>query len=280
MRHAVEIGLPLSVNMKVIAIPGGKDPDELFKTGGEAAVAAAVSGAVMWHKKIIGELPTRFDFSSPVGRSQAAAYMAELLKLVDNQVELESYVQEVSSCLGVSEEAIYSQLGQARRSERRRQEYAPKKAAIPASGSPRRYPAFLLTMLDLAVNADGAARMLGEILTPDELPDLNLVSRAINIAINCELNGESAETVNQINALLIEHPEPEISRILTAPESWNDVARAVDDTVREFRRAKREQRRRKIKAELNKTDAPEKRGELMRELLALSREDETANSSN
>ena len=41
VERAAEILLPLSLDVKVIQIPGGKDPDELYSTGGREAASSS-----------------------------------------------------------------------------------------------------------------------------------------------------------------------------------------------------------------------------------------------
>ena len=271
MRHAVEVCLPLSVDMKVIRIPGGKDPDELFKNGGSQAVADAVNSARPWADVIIEELPEHFDFSTPVGKSQAAAYMAELFKLVPNQVELESYVKATAVKLGVSEEAIFAELSGVRLREARKQEFAKNKTGDDKTKTaPRRkYPAALLTLLELALYNENTARCIADTLEPDELPDINLVSKAINIAINLALGGEYETLDSALNNMLNETPEPEISRIMVEKIEWQAPEKAVIDSVTELRKLKRENKKRKLHAALAAETDPAKRLEILQEINSL-----------
>ena len=271
MRHAVEICLPLSVDMKVIRIPGGKDPDELYKNGGADAVAAAVESARPWSDVIIEELPEHFDFSTPVGKSQAAAYMAELFKLVPNQVELESYVKATAEKLNVSPDAIYSELSKPRNTDNRRQEFARKKEEEERekkekSQPRRRYPAALLTLLDLALHSENTARCIADSLEIGELPDINPVSKAINTAINLALSGEYELLYSTLNNMLNEDPEPEIARIMVEKTDWKEPVKAVLDCIAEFRKVKKEVRKRKLHAALAVETDPVKRLEILKEI--------------
>ena len=270
MRHAVEVCLPLSVDMKVIRIPGGKDPDELYKNGGAEAVASAVGAARPWSDVVIEELPEHFDFSTPVGRSSAAAYMAELFKLVPNQVELESYVKATAEKLNVSCDAIYAQLSGVRSREARRQEFAVSKEERQKDSAPRRrYPAALLTLLELALFSENTARCIADILEPDELPDINPVSKTINMAVNAALSGEYESLFSRINNMLIETPEPEISRLMVEKQQWNEPEKAVQDSIAELRKLKRENQRRKLNAELAVENDPAKRLEILAKISKL-----------
>ena len=270
MRHAVEVCLPLSVDMKVIRIPGGKDPDELYKNGGADAVAQAVADAKPWYDVVIGELSEHFDFSSPVGRSQAAAYMAELFKLVQNQVELESYIKKTAEKIGVSEDAIFAELSGVRMKEARRQEFGKEKENSGKNSAPRRrYPAALLTLLELALANENTARYIAEVLEPGELPDINPVSKAINTAVNLSLNGEYDQLDAALNNALISEPEPEISRLMVERTNWNEPEKAVLDTVDALRKLKRENRKRKLHAELAAETDPEKKLTILKEISLL-----------
>ena len=269
MRHAVEVCLPLSVDMKVIRIPGGKDPDELYKNGGAEAVAAAVAEAKPWYDVVIGELSEHFDFSSPVGRSQAAAYMAELFKLVENRVELESYVKKTAEKLNVSIDAIYAQLAGARNADERRQEFGKDKKTVISEKKRLRYPAALLTLLELALDSENTARYIAEVLEPGELPDINQVSKAINIAVNLSLNGEYNQLDTELNNMLAQEPEPEISRRMVEKIEWKEPERAVKDAVEGLRKLKIEKRKRQLRAALETEIDPDKKAEILKEISLL-----------
>ena len=264
MRHAVEVCLPLSVNMKVIRIPGGKDPDELYKNGGAEAVARAVAEAKPWYDVVIGELPEHFDFSTPVGKSQAAKYMAELFTLVKDPVELESYIQYTADKIAVSNEAIHNILSKIIEKKIIKPPPLP-----PVTKTRRRYPAALLTLLELAMFSENTARYISEVLEPGELPDINPVSRAINVIVNLALCGEYDMLNSTLNNMLSEDPEPEIGRLMVEKIQWQEPEKAVLDTVSELRKIKKENLKRKLRAELDTTTDPERKMQLLKEISLL-----------
>lgn len=266
MRHAVEVCLPLSVDMKVIRIPGGKDPDELFKNGGSEAVRAAVESARAWNDVIIDELPEHFDFSTPVGRAGAAGYMAELLDLVSNQVELETYIRQTAEKLGVTPEAIQSQLAAVRSKKEKRPVIDPVK---PVAAVKKRYPAALLTLLELALHSENTARFIADVLEPGELPDINNVSRAINIAVNAALNGEYDQLDSMLNNMLNETPEPEISRLMVERVEWKEPDKAVRDSVCQLRKLRMENKKKKLFSALAAELDPVRRMEILTEISKL-----------
>ncbi|MBQ6352028.1 MAG: DNA primase [Lentisphaeria bacterium] len=267
--RAAEILLPLSMELKVIRIPGGKDPDELFAAGGAEAVAAAVQGAVPWLEIVTQGLAERFDLGSPVGKGEAAAFVGGFLKLVENRVELESYVREAAARLQVSEEAIFAELAALRRQDRRRDEFR-SAAVLPEKSAPQpQYPPAVLTLLDLAINSADAARLIGDLLAPDELPADDPVAKAINLAAAGALNDEHAAAVRELSALLDEQPSPALSKALVSHIDYPDVERAVEDSVRELRAGKTRKLRGELMERLRLSGDPEERSRLLAEIQKL-----------
>lgn len=277
IRRDLEILLPMSFDIRVIRIPGGKDPDELFRNGGAEAVQQAVAGAVSWLQVLCDSLPERYDMSSPAGRGQAAAEVAEFLGKVTNQVELELYVREAATALGVSEDAFWAELRQVRRKlrgeEERRSRFAgqEQEAKPPVHPVEERYPSALLTLLALAVNYEEAARQIAELLPPEELSGESPPERAINLAVNAALNGEFDQAGSAISDMLLEHPSPAVSRLLVGDHQYADVSRAVLDSVRELRRIRREEKRRTLTLRLRQAATAEERTAILGQLVELNR---------
>ena len=277
IRRDLEILLPMSFDIRVIRIPGGKDPDELFRNGGAEAVQQAVAGAVSWLQVLCDSLPERYDMSSPAGRGQAAAEVAEFLGKVTNQVELELYVREAATALGVSEDAFWAELRQVRQKlrgeEERRSRFAgqEQEAKPPVRPVEERYPSALLTLLALAVNYEEAARQIAELLPPEELSGKSPPERAINLAVNAALNGEFDQAGSAISDMLLEHPSPAVSRLLVGDHQYADVSRAVLDSVRELRRIRREEKRRTLTLRLRQAATAEERTAILGQLVELNR---------
>lgn len=277
IRRDLEILLPMSFDIRVIRIPGGKDPDELFRNGGAEAVQQAVAGAVSWLQVLCDSLPERYDMSSPAGRGQAAAEVAEFLGKVTNQVELELYVREAATALGVSEDAFWAELRQVRRKLRGEEERWSRFAGQEQEAKPpvrpveERYPSALLTLLALAVNYEEAARQIAELLPPEELSGKSPPERAINLAVNAALNGEFDQAGSAISDMLLEHPSPAVSRLLVGDHQYADVSRAVLDSVRELRRIRREEKRRTLTLRLRQAATAEERTAILGQLVELNR---------
>ena len=268
--RAAEILLPLSIELKVIRIPGGKDPDELFASGGAEAVAAAVESAVPWLKVVTDGLAEKFDLSTPVGKGEAAAFVCGFLDLVENRVELESYVRDAAECLRVSEEAIFAELASVRRRKRRREDFRTEPAAAPVKPpAVKSHSPALLTLLELSINSFPAAQLIGELLEPDDLELGDPVADAIS---RCTLSGtvdEHAEVVRKLGELLEQQPTPELSRALVSHTEYSDIERAVRDSMRELHAAKRRALRGELMKKLRVSDDSEEKAGLLAEIQKL-----------
>ncbi len=262
--RAAEILLPLSVELKVLRIPGGKDPDELFSHGGKDALEDALQNTVNWMDILHETLPERYDLSSPVGRSQAAGFVASFLKLVTNQVELEVYLKEAAKMLDISESAMNIELSGAVKTKIF--ESAEKKN-LPAPPQ-KKSGAALITLLELAISDINCGRAVAEAIPPEMLPGDTPVEKALNSAINAALNDEMDSLPDELQNLLIEFPSPEVSRIIHQPANFppERKERALQDALNEFMRQKRRQTENDLLQKLRSTVDPEDK---MKILMAL-----------
>ncbi len=269
--HAAEILLPLSMELKVMHIPGGKDPDELYKNGGAEAVAQAVNASRSWLEVLVEVLHTRYDFTTPVGRGEAAEIVAGYLEKVPDQVELEVYVSDSAKLLQVSENAIYSKLSTRHAQLRRREEFQQHQAGPEIAPKQHHYNAATLTLLEVAISSPDAARKIAELLPGDELSGDDPVAQAINFAVGAALNGDEDGGVAPIRELLIEHPVPEISRILVEHTTYKDAIKAAEDAVSEFRRNRCISERKTLMEKLALTQDPAERTAILQAIQNLSR---------
>ena len=127
----------------------------------------------------------------------------------------------------------------------------------------------MLTLLELAINSSDAARCIGELLDPDELPADDPVAKAINLAAAGALNGEHAETVRNLSSLLEEQPSEALSKALVSHTEYADVERAVTDSVRELRVARTRKLRNALMERLRTSADPEERTRLLAEIQKL-----------
>ena len=198
--------------------------------------------------------------------------MAQLLKLVQNQVELETYIRATAEKLAVTSEAIYAELRRAELKDKRVQELSISKEERERQKQQMdrpQYPAALLTLLGLSLQNENIARGIADVLDADELPGIDPVSTAINTVVNLALNGEYDSVDSVLNNMLNVNPEPEISRIMVENNTWCEPEKAVLDCVAELRKIKKERQKNKLRAELAVEKDDAKRMAILQQLNAL-----------
>ncbi|OPX43151.1 DNA primase [Ruminiclostridium hungatei] len=100
----------IGCNVKVLTIPSGKDPDEFIKTRGVDEFKRLVSKARNLVDFKLEILDNRIDTTTNDGKVKFIDNAMVILDKIDNNVERELYVKQLSKDYGVSEQAIYSEL--------------------------------------------------------------------------------------------------------------------------------------------------------------------------
>ena len=86
-------------DVRVLQIPGGKDPDEFIRTHGPAAFAALIDRAVPLIEFRIDRVLPRAGEASPEAKARALAAVAQVLADVKDEVLREAYVDQVAERL-------------------------------------------------------------------------------------------------------------------------------------------------------------------------------------
>jgi len=108
-RRAVETSDKAGVNVRVLEIKGGKDPDEM-----------AQKSAKEWREKVkkttpvfdfyISSVKKRFNRETPEGKRKISEELAPILSKITNEVVKAHYIKKLASLLDVGEEAISKEM--------------------------------------------------------------------------------------------------------------------------------------------------------------------------
>ena len=213
--------------------------------------------------------------NEPAALGQAAVEVAGYLKLVTNHVELEAYVRNAAAKLRIREDALWAELKSVRRMERRNEDFRTAANGGLRAEKPvirKKYPAALLTLLELALNYEDAARQIADLVPPEQLPDKDPVCRAVNLAVNCALNGEYEQLSGMLADMLLETPCQEVSRYMVGAAEYKDVNKAVLDSVAALQAIFRRRKYEKLQAELKNTVSADRQLELLLEIQKLDKE--------
>jgi DNA primase len=112
----------VGIELRVIAVPGGKDPDECLRGEGEhagkAAFEAAYTGAPLFVDYQLEKAVSRVDLKTHTGRIEGARLVVPILAQMKNAVARGEYVRQWALRLNVKEEELLSDVGVWRRQNR------------------------------------------------------------------------------------------------------------------------------------------------------------------
>ncbi len=278
--RAIELILPLDMEISVIRFPGGKDPDELFKKEGAQAIADAVHNAEDWLVFFERVMRAKYDFESVNGRSQAAAEYLNLVKLVENAMTRELYMHKGAEMFRLSREAMQTELDRLNRFEERRvrgtavdeakmQQRKQTIAQLPANVNES-----LLLLLETALNFEDKARMMAECLPQDLLNDSGLVGKALGLVINEALYGDHSNSYKLLADLLLEQECAEISQLCVKDSeiSENDVDKITNDCILSVKQFYIKRKQQQLTDAMRNESDPARRMELLKQLIESDKE--------
>ncbi len=104
---SIENLLNEDIEIKVIHIPNGKDPDEYTKGGGDfRALRESALSVIDFYLREGGR---EYDITTLVGKKKLVEKCLEVIARLRSQVEVDFYLQEIARWLWVSMEALYTE---------------------------------------------------------------------------------------------------------------------------------------------------------------------------
>lgn len=135
-RRGIEIAERAGLDMKVVVLPGGKDPDEIVRSEPQA-LKSAVQTAIPIYDYFLSSALTRYDASSASGKKQIAQEVLPVYAKIDNAIVQAHYAKKLAGTLDVTEETIFEELKKAITAQAK-MVYSPKKNdSPPESGTPQ-----------------------------------------------------------------------------------------------------------------------------------------------
>lgn len=112
--EAVQRGIALAqsegLEVRVIVLPTGKDPDECVRAD-PGAWQKAVGAAVPVMEFYFNHALSNFSSQTAGGKREIAAYLLPKIKVVSSEVEQSHYLQRLGAEIGVSEEVLRTEMG-------------------------------------------------------------------------------------------------------------------------------------------------------------------------
>lgn len=134
----------LGANLRIAAMPVGKDPDELIRRDPDlwTQVVADAQPLVDFYFDVVAR---QYDLSTARGKGLTVAELAPLIAELGDNIERQHYVQQLSRLVQVDEQTITNQVSAAARTARARQESRQRgqpasRPASPPPGRPKTVP--------------------------------------------------------------------------------------------------------------------------------------------
>lgn len=106
--RAVKNLFPLEMDVRVVILPTGEDPDSLIQKSGADSFRELLNNASPAMDFYIEQLRKKEDISSPQGRSKIVGALAELLGSLQNEILKADYIRDISGRFGVEESLLSS----------------------------------------------------------------------------------------------------------------------------------------------------------------------------
>ncbi len=150
--RGIREAMAAEMNIKVITVPDGKDPDECLRKDPEAwraAVAAAKPMMQYYFDKVFAGL----DLASPEGRREAAKALLPIIAKLGNRIEQDIWLQKLSEKIDVAESLLREAIkkNQPRQRTQKKQEEVVTPAAPTVSRNEKLSELFLALLLRFPV---------------------------------------------------------------------------------------------------------------------------------
>ena len=201
-----------AVGLRVLALPGAKDPDELIRTDPQAW-PALVSAALPVIDFVLGRLEARHDLTTAQGKSAAAAEIVDVLAGIADPIEQDAYTNQVANRLRVEPEAVRRLLrarGRAKSSAPAAEPAPPQSARVRGDPLDDYMLALVIRLREVSLEASSE--------TPAEPEFILSESRALYHALGGDIPTELEPYLVRAQKHL-----PDVSRLAT-PDLLRDLA--------------------------------------------------------
>lgn len=109
-KRAIDILRPTGLNIRVVAVPDGKDPDEFIKKNGADRFKLVLQKSASDVEYKLLDIAKQYDISSAAGKSEFLAEAAKLLATLENKIEIDVYAGKLAKDSGVQKTSVLDQV--------------------------------------------------------------------------------------------------------------------------------------------------------------------------
>lgn len=106
----IELLSEAGLEIKIMELPAGHDPDSLIRQEGAAAFEALLQNRMTLLDYKIKQVVENYDINTPEGKATAVREVLPELATVNSTIAREAYIRRISREIGVSETAVFNEL--------------------------------------------------------------------------------------------------------------------------------------------------------------------------
>ena len=126
-----EILFQQNLDVEVLILPAGEDPDSFVKKNGKDAFLDLLKNAEDYLAFRLKVLKTKYDFEKANDRSQAIAEILDTLAPIQDNIRLGFYIEKIAENLHIPVATLMSELQKKQRSARKRKQFSlPQKPTL------------------------------------------------------------------------------------------------------------------------------------------------------
>ena len=240
-KRAMAMFQDTGVKVRVLSIPGAKDPDEFIKKFGAQRFELLLEGSAGAMDFEISRIRQNHDLETPEGKVGFLRDFVELMAGVASPIQREVYVSKVCRELEVDKQAVTLQLesalrrrksGREKREARELRPFTAGQASAKTDLEKQRNPKCVLAeerLIAYLIRSPDGWGWVKERLRPEEL--VSDRDREIYLAVAQLLEDGRAADMMSLSARLDEDNMARLSEILASPGCENISAREAEDYI-------------------------------------------------
>lgn len=281
-KRAIDLARKYELELRVIQIPGGKDPDELSRTNPKAWREATKSSISVYEFFLLSALKNH-DPALPEGKREIIDELASIFGNISHSVEQDFYIKKLAQALEVKESVVRADIlkfkdrGKVEKSQTQTQTQTQKSEKIKENSKQQQLEQFLFFLL-LRFEDDKVR------LRAQSLLDFELVTPSLKQMLDKLVNLNGSFELSKFSQQLPEDQQSLLSEIYLTPEYMSiledlKIDQEWDQSLKNLKNLSVTSRINQITKELDQLDSKssktqddeQKQAELLREIVLLKR---------
>ncbi len=226
--RSVDYLFEAGLEVKVVMLPKGEDPDSLVGAGGAEAVNEQLSQAQSFVQFSLSVLPDRYDTLSLGMKDKAIKRLTNLAAKLDDPIKRELFLQEISERYGIGIDAL-------KRTVKPTREKPPAPpVSVPTS---QLDDDFLVVLLARPELIDSVA----EQVAPADLVD-KTAADIYRLIITRHQEGQAIDAAQLIDKMSSEAQKQKIASLAAEPVDDEKITELLDDYLAAFKRRRQKRR--------------------------------------